>query len=298
MEKIGIITEETVDLPQDIVIKHQISIVPVILNWPELEEIPGINTFQKMRELEKRGTKSFGKTSQPSPNDFLIKYKDALKRFEKVLCITLTSKLSGSNNSATLAMKLLGPEDQQKVHVVDSLNASCGQALVVLNALDLIEEGKRLEEIVKELESSIPQVHTFVMFEDPKWLEASGRISHIVTSLIRGLNRIRIRPVLASKDGLLTPAGLKTRSQDLANTLFKQIENSIKRSRKGSNRIRVAITHADDINGANRLKDMIGKGIENVEVTSLHIINNVVGVLAGPNTLAVAWSGIRSKVDL
>ena len=89
MDKIGIVTEVTVDLPPEMVEEHQIEIVPAILNWPELEEMPGENTFQKMRELERRGLKSFGKTSQPSPKDFLLKYERQIERFGKVLCILL-----------------------------------------------------------------------------------------------------------------------------------------------------------------------------------------------------------------
>jgi len=83
MYNIGIVTEETVDLPPDLLEKHRISIVPAILNWPELEELPGNNTFQKMRELEKRGIESFGKTAQPTPKDFLDKYTDTLKSFKR-----------------------------------------------------------------------------------------------------------------------------------------------------------------------------------------------------------------------
>jgi len=92
MDSIGIITEETADLLPEIVEEHQIATVPVILNWPEIEKLPGDNTFQKMRELESRGIKSFGKTSQPSPKDFLAKYLYQIERFDKVLCITLTDK--------------------------------------------------------------------------------------------------------------------------------------------------------------------------------------------------------------
>lgn len=57
MQKIGIITDEAADLPREIIEKHQIGIVPVKLNWPEIENLPGDNTFQKMRELEKRALK-------------------------------------------------------------------------------------------------------------------------------------------------------------------------------------------------------------------------------------------------
>jgi len=114
MDTIGIITEETADLPPEIIGKYRIATVPVILNWPDVEKLPGDNTFQKMRELERRGINSFGKTSQPSPEDFLAKYKYLIERFDKVLCITLTSRLSGSYNSAVLAKTLLSPEEQGK----------------------------------------------------------------------------------------------------------------------------------------------------------------------------------------
>jgi DegV family protein with EDD domain len=264
--------------------------IPVILNWPELEEIPGNNTFQKMRELEKRGIKSFGKTAQPSPDDFLTLFKDMFKKFDELICITLTSKLSGSHNSALLAVKLLDPQDQKKISVVDSLTASCGQALVVLEAIDLIENNKTLSEIVEELNGFIPQVHFFVMFEDPKWLEASGRISHIVASFMRGMIRIGVRPVLTFKNGELTPAGVRTRSSDLTYGLFKQLEKDINRFRKGLDKIRIVITHGDDIEGANKLREMIENKIKNAKISFLHIINNVVGAPVGPGTLAVSWS--------
>ena len=292
MDSIGIVTEETADLPPEMVEEHQIATVPVILNWPEIEELPGENTFQKMRELERRGIKSFGKTSQPSPKDFLAKYLYQIERFDKVLCITLTSRLSGSYNSAVLAKTLLAPEEQGKVFIVDSLNASCGQALVVLKAIDLVSSGKGVEEIVKELEEFVPQVHAFVMFEDPKWLEASGRISHIVANVMRGMAKMGIRPLLTFKKGALVPAGLKTKARDTAGVLFRQLEKDTERSRKTGRRIRMAITHGDDPEEAQRLREMAERELENIEVAFISIINDVVGSVTGPNTLAFAWCEI------
>ena len=134
-KKIGIITDQAADLPKEIIEKHQIAVVPVKLFWPETESLPGDNIFQKMRELEKKGIESFGKTSQPSIKDFLDKYNLQLEKFEKVLCLTLTSKLSGTHNSAIQAKKFLEKNQQNKVLVVDSLSASGGQALLILKAL-------------------------------------------------------------------------------------------------------------------------------------------------------------------
>jgi DegV family protein with EDD domain len=292
MDRIGIVTEETADLTPDIVEGHQIAIVPTILNWPEIEELPGENTFQKMRELERRGIRSFGKTAQPSPKDFLTQYLYQIERFGKVLCITLTSRLSGSYNSAMLAKTLLAPEEQRKILIVDSLNASCGQALVILKAIDLINSGKILEEIIKDLEKFVPQVHVSVMFEDPKWLEASGRISHTVANVMRGMAKIGIRPLLTFKKGALVPAGLKTKARDTAGVLFRQLEKDTERLRKTGGRIRMVITHGDDPAEAHRLKEMAERELENIEVAFISIINDVVGSVTGPNTLSFAWCEI------
>jgi DegV family protein with EDD domain len=292
MDTIGIITEETADLPLEIIERHQIAIVPAILNWPEIEELAGENTFQKMRELERRGIRSFGKTAQPSPKDFLAKYKYQLERFDKVLCITLTSKLSGSHDSAVLAKTLLEPKDQEKVFIVDSLNATCGQALVVLKAIDLIISRKGIEGIMKELDEFVPHVHLFAMFEDPKWLEASGRISHIVANMMRGMAKIGIRPLLTFRRGVLVSAGLRTKAKEIPDVLFRQLERETEKSRKEGKKIRIAITHGDDLEGAQRLRGMAEKELKNTEVAFINIINNVVGAPTGPGTLAFAWCEI------
>lgn len=291
-ERIGIVTEEAVDLPREIIEKYQIAIVPVKLFWPEIENLPGENTFQKMRELEKRGTKSFGKTSQPSLKDFLDKYNYQLERFDKVICITLTSKLSGSNNSAVQAKKFLEPGKQEKVFVLDSLSASSGQALVVLKAIELIESKKEINEIVKELEEFIPKVRCYVMFEDPKWVEASGRISHLVATLMRELGKRGIRPVMTFKEGVLKPTGLKAGAKDIPTALFKQFGTDTEKLRKEEKKIRIAITHGDDLEGARRLKEMIEKEPKNVEVAFLNILDNIIGALAGPNAITLSWCQI------
>jgi len=292
MEKIGIVTEETADFPQEIIEKYQIAIVPVKLFWPELEEMPGENTFQKMRELEKRGIENFGKTSQPSPKDYLDKYNFQLERFDKIICINLTSKLSGSHNSAIQARKFLETEKQEKVFIIDSLSVTGGQALLILKAIDLIQEGKEIKEIIKELEEFVPQIHLSVMLEDPKWVEALGRISHLVANLMRGLAKVGIRPVLTIKNGVLVQAGVKTGAKEMPAGLFKQLEADVRKFKMEDKKIRIAITHGDNLEGAQKLKEMIGEKFKNAEIVFLNIIDNVLGVLAGPNALTIAWCEI------
>lgn len=288
-EKIGIITDEAADLPKEIIEKHRIAVVPVKLFWPEIENLPGENIFQKMREMEKKGVSSFGKTSQPSMKDFLDKYDSQLEIFEKVLCFTLTSKLSGTYNSAVQAKRFLAGDRQNRVFLIDSLSASAGQALLILKAIELIEKGKSAEEIFKELSESVPKIHLHIIFENAKWVEASGRISHLVANLMKGMAKMGVRPVLTFKDGILAPAGLKTGAKDIADGIFKQFESDMKRLNMPDKEIKAVITHGDDMAGAERLKAIIEKDYKNVKIAFINILNNVVGSLAGPNTLVLAW---------
>ena len=289
MNKIGLVIDEAADLPREIIEKHQIAVVPVKMDWPDLESLAGENTFQKMREAEKREIKSFAKTSQSSPKDFLDAFKKQLEGFEKVLCITLTSKLSGTYNSANQARTILREEDQKRVFIVDSLNASCGEGLLDIKAIDLIEQRKDIEEIVKELEKFVPQIYLYGIVEDPKWLESLGRISHTLANWVRRMQKIGVRPIIGIKKGVIKAIGIKAGAKDISVALFHQLEAKTKKLRNQGKKIRVAITHGDDLEGARRLKEMIKKELKGVEVAFINLIDNVLAVLVGPDALILAW---------
>ena len=289
MEKIGIVTDEAADLPKEIIEKYHIAVTPVKLFWPEVENLPGDNTFQKMRELEKQGIQSFGKTSQSSMKDFLDKYNLQFSNFQKILCLTVTSKLSGTNNSAVQAVKFLDKDKQDKVFVIDTLNVSGGQALLILKAIELIERGEEAEDIVSKIKEMIPRVHFYIMFNDPKWIEASGRVSHLVAGLMRGMAKAGIRPVLVIKDGVIVPAGLKSGVKDMSTGLFKQFEKDIKNMGIGGKKIKAVITHGDDLAEAGRLKKMIEEKFGSTEIIFINMVNDVVGAIAGPDALTLAW---------
>jgi len=287
---IGLVVDEGADLPKEIIEKNQIEVVPLKMEWPDIEGLPGENTFQKMREAEKRGIKSFGKTSQPSPKDFLETFKKQLERFEKILTITITSVHSGTYNSACQAKNFLEPEEQKKVFVIDSLNGSGGQGLLVLKSIDLIQKEEGVaEEIIKKIESFRPKIHLAGMLKDPKWLEVSGRISHFLANWIRKIEKIGIRPLICIKNGKIKAGGIKKGAKDIPNALFQELEEKTKKLRNQGKKIRVIITHGDNLAGAEKLREMIEKELENVEIAFINLIDNVLGVLVGPDALVLAW---------
>jgi len=284
---IGIISDSTCDLPEETIKKYDIGIVSVNAFWPEIENIPGENVFQKIRELEKRGDKSFAKTSQPSPKAFVDIFNNQLEKFEKIICLTVTSKHSGTYNSGCQAKNFMG-EKGNNVFVIDSLNCTGSLGLIILKAVGLVEQGKSLEEIIKEMEKYIHEVHLYAMLEDPKRLEASGRISPMVANWMRKAQKIGLRPLLGMKEGKIGPVGIKMGAKDLPTALFKELESKAKKISKEGRKIKVAITYGDNPARAQKLKEMIENNLPNVEVVFINIIDDALGSLLGPDCLTLA----------
>jgi len=283
---IGIVAEDLADLPQKILEKYQIEIVSVILDWPEVVNLPGENIYQKMREAEKRGIRELGKTSQPSPAAYLEVYKKQLQKFEKVICITVSSKLSGCYNSACQARSILN--DSSRIHILDSLSGSAGQALLVLRAIELIQEQRSIDEITRELKNLIPKINLYLFFEDPKWLEAIGRISSSQANWIRRMKKMGIRPLMKLENGIVAKGGFSIFAKDISEALLKKIEEMSKKNRKRDKKIKVVIVHADNPEGAEKLKTMLGEKIK-AEIQFVNLVCTLIGSRLGPGALLAAW---------
>lgn len=284
MQKIGIVVGETSSLPKEIIEKEGFLFVPYVVNWEEKERIPGENIFQKMRNAEKLKIQSWPKTSQPSPFVFKKVFEEGLKKFEKLICITLSSKLSGGFNSALQAREFL-PE-KERIFVLDSMNVTIGEGLIVLKVNELIREGKGIEEILKEFEKIRGETHLFGMVEHPKWLEAGGRISHTMAMVLEKMQNLGMRPLIGVKEGVVKPVALKMKAKDLVEALFKELEKETKKEEK--ERIKVAIGHGENLEAAQRLKTLIEEKLK-LQIAFLNLVDPVIGVHVGPGSLAVAW---------
>ena len=281
---IGIVTDDITSLLPKILERYQIEIAKTSFDWPEMEKMPGVNLYQKMRNAEKFGVKTFAKTSQATPKSYLDAFKKQLQRFDKVLCITVSSKLSGCFNSAIQAREMLSEEKREKVFVLDSLTGAAGQALLVLRAIELIQEQREIGEVLVKLKNLLLRIHTYLIFEDPKWIEALGRITKSQANWVRRMKKIRLRPLMEIKKGLIGRGGVIL-AKDMAETLFKKI---FKESKKEAKKIRVVINHADNLEQAEKLKKML-KGKMKVEIPFISLAPPTIAAAAGPGTLIAAW---------
>ena len=285
---IGIVTDDVAMLLPKIVERYKVEVLPIRYDWPGEKDLPGENIYQKMREAEKRGISATVKTTQINPKQYLEAYKKQLKEFDKVLCITLSSKLSGCYNSALQAKEM--SEDPGKIFVFDSLTAASAETLLILRALEMIQEQREIKEILEGLKWLIPKVHLYVIFEDPKWIEGIGRITHSQANWVRRIKKINIHPLMEIKDGLVSKGGMMFASSS-SEALFKKIFKESKKVRQEGKKIRAVIGHADKPEEAENLKRLLKQKI-NAEVSFVAIGPTVICAAAGPGTLLVGWVAI------
>ena len=121
------------------------------------------------------------KTSQPSPDAFLAEFEAAQKAGEEVVCIVVSSAISGTMQSAMIAASML---ESARIHIVDSLSAAGGQKLLTLRACQLRDQGtKTAGEIAEELTRLRSRIHLYAGLDTLENLARSGRISKAAANI-------------------------------------------------------------------------------------------------------------------
>lgn len=195
IEKIKIITDSTSDLISYIVNKYDIEVLPLLLFFGEESyydelDISLHSVLEKIRMGE-----VFPTTSQIIPQRFYDCYKKYLDEGYKIISIHLSSKMSGTYQSACMAKEMLETDD---IIVIDSVNVTAGLGLLVIKACELSEQGLNINEIEAKILKAIPHVKSALAFETLENLVKGGRISK--TAGIIG-HLLGIKPILAVKDG-------------------------------------------------------------------------------------------------
>lgn len=140
-------------------------------------------------------------TSQPTPEDFLPAFESAKANGDALICIMLSSGLSGTVQSALIAKEMCA---YNHIYVIDSLQAVAGLRLLVDLADYLIKEGRSAPEIVAEIESARKKVKLHAVIDTLTYLHKGGRLSSAVT-MVGTL--MKVKPLLTLKDGVLSITG-------------------------------------------------------------------------------------------
>ncbi|GAA0744586.1 DegV family protein [Clostridium oceanicum] len=195
MDKIKIITDSTSDLPIEIINKYDIHVIPLLVTFPEktYKDRVDITLAEVFDKIDNEGT--FPSTSQVNPQRFVDCYKSYLDQGYKIVSIHLSSKMSGTYQSACIAKGILESED---IEIIDSQNVTSGLGLLVIKACNLREQGLNYIEISNEIKEAIPHVKSVLAFETLDYLVKGGRLSK--TGGFIG-NVLGIKPILAVENG-------------------------------------------------------------------------------------------------
>ncbi|MBV7272133.1 DegV family protein [Clostridiaceae bacterium UIB06] len=195
MEKIKIVTDSTSDLPEEIIKKYDIEVLPLLINFGSetYKDIIDIKLHELLIKMEE--SDEFPGTAQVSPQRFLECYKRYIQEGYHIVSIHISSKMSGTYQSACVAKEMLETDD---IIVIDSLNVTSGLGLLVLKAAKLQEAGSGAREIENEIKEMIPHIKSVLAFESLDNLVKGGRLSK--TAGIIG-NILGIKPILSVENG-------------------------------------------------------------------------------------------------
>ncbi len=191
------------------------------------------------------------KSSCPSPEAYMKAYEgDA----ENVYVVTLSGKLSGSYNSAVLAVDLYKEEHEnsnKNIHVFNSCSASIGETLIAVKVKELEEAGESFQSVVEKTEDYIKEMNTFFVLESLETLRKAGRLSNLKAFVANTLN---IKPVMGATDeGTIQQLG---QARGLKKALTKMASMVVENTKNCEEKI-LAISHCNCPERAEFVKNAI-----------------------------------------
>ena len=199
--------------------REDLRVLPVSITFGEEEFQDGINLTHQMFYEKLIECDELPVTSQVPPFAFEKAFREAMETGNQVIAITLSSKLSGTWQSACIAAEGFGG----KVRVVDSENASIGQHALVEYALRLKDAGLGIEEIVERLEADKKRIRLIALLDTLEYLKKGGRISK--AAAMAG-SLLSIKPVIAIQRGEVAILGKARGSKQGNNLLAEQIRQT------------------------------------------------------------------------
>ncbi|MFC2013568.1 DegV family protein [Chloroflexota bacterium] len=219
---VKIVTDSSADLPVQLVEELGITVVPLYLRFGE--EVYRDRVDISEDEFYQRLTHDaiHPSTTQPTPQDFADVYQKLLKEADGIVSIHLSSKLSGTCDSALQGKELI--EDGCPVEVVDSQTLTMGLGLASIAAATSAKAGKGLPEVLADVKQAIPNIQLLGLLDTLKYLLLGGRIGrakHLLGSILN------VKPMLKLQEGEVVPAGqVRTRSKGM-DKLFEFAKNAV-----------------------------------------------------------------------
>ena len=278
MPKVAIITDSTVNLPENFVKDYSITVLPQVLIWGEQIFEDGIDITPSEFYKRLKSSKQSPSTSQVTPKSFLSAFADLLAQDYQILCILVGEKLSGTISSALQAKEsyLDAP-----IEIVDSNTTSLAMGFVVLAVAEALKTGANFQEAKALAEQARQNVGVVFAVDTLEFLHRGGRIGGGSRFLGTALN---IKPILEVTGGRVEGVErVRTRSKSLTR-LVELAEERI----AGRTPVRLGALHADALTDAMQVLTQASTRIDSKQ-TLMTEVSPVIGTHAGPGTVGLAW---------
>ena len=275
--KTRIVVDSTADILPEYL--DQIHTVPLTVSFGDEEYIDGITIdhrtfYQKLIE-----TDAMPSTSQASPAAFAAQYDQAAAADEEVVVITISSKLSGTYQSAMIAAA-----GRSSVYVVDSENASVGCGILVGLALRYLRDGMTASAIAEKLQEDKKKIIVIALLDTLEYLKRGGRISK-AAAFAGGL--LNIKPVISIADGEIQLLG-KARGSKMGNNLLVQQIQKVG-GIDFTKPVLLGYTGLSDVLLQKYIEDSSYLWSASLDAVRYVSIGSVIGAHAGPGAIAVAF---------
>ncbi len=220
-------------------------------------------------------------TSQAAPADFAEAFERLTANGDELVCLTISSKLSGTYQSAMIA----AADFEGRVRVVDTLNVALGAQILARYALRLASGGRGMDEVADELERVKGRVHIIALLDTLEYLKRGGRIS-AAAAAVGGV--LSIKPVITIRDGAVAVIGKARGSKNGENLLSQLIE---KHGVDFTMPYVLGYTGLSDALLQKYKADSARLWVGYAKDLPVSIVGSVVGTHAGPGAIAVAFFG-------
>ncbi len=237
-----IVVDSCCELPQELRKDERFEIVPLTLIVGSQYEKEDDEDFDQREFLDAvAACQECPRSACPSPERYQEAYRTTA---ERVYVVTLSSKLSGSHNSAVLGKNLYHEQYGEKdICVIDSKSASCGETQIVYRIMELEEQGLSFEEVTEQIEQFIRDMNTYFVLENLDTLRKNGRLSGVKALVASTLN---IKPVMRDDDGSIVQLG---QGVGMKKALARMADTAIEEAVDSENR-RLMITHCNNLRSA------------------------------------------------
>jgi DegV family protein with EDD domain len=278
----ALVTDSTCDLPQDIIEKYQIHVVPLTVHFEKDFYLDSLTiTPDKFYEMLAE-SKINPTTAQPTYKDFTNKYNYLASHYDSIIGIHLSEKMSGTFSNSRKAAQATRERQEKDIAVFSSNKVTAGLGLIMLRAAEALENGKTYTEISNSIADWVSKAHLMVNAQSLKYMIRGGRVSAVKGFLGKLMG---VQPIITvTKEGKAELFGKPTSTRQSMKMVLDETIKLI----DGKKLWGYAIAHAKNLEGANWYATEM-EAITGMKPKFISAASPVLGTHVGPGVVGLAF---------